>query len=539
MKGGPARKLRCAVYTRKSSEEGLEQGFNSLHAQREACEAYIRSQAGEGWSLVAKGYDDGGFSGGSMARPALAQLLADVEAGLVDVVVVYKVDRLTRSLTDFARIVDVFDKAGVSFVSITQAFNTTTSMGRLTLNVLLSFAQFEREVTGERIRDKIAQSKAKGMWMGGVLPLGYDAGEAHRLVVNEAEADVVRHIFRRYLQLRSVHALVEELDRTGVRSKAWTTRKGRQMGGAPFSRGALYHLLQNRHYRGQIVHGKQAHPGLHAAIVDKDLFDRAQAVLAENRVARRERVTRGAQAALVGLLFDGEGRSYTPTFSQGRGGRAYHYYVVGRGAPGARRLPAEQLEEFITAQLGRLAEGRELSVTAVRDWVSRIEIRPTSVQLFVLPKLLFGNDHAELALADLQARLAPGERALWDEPLHAVRIALPVKLQFRGGRTWVSGAEPSGGRVGKPNPRIAGALRQAHYVLAQHGLSALGKCHAASAKGLSSTYLRRLAKLTFLAPDIQHDLLAGRHPRGLSMKQILEADVPLAWEDQRTWIRRL
>jgi site-specific DNA recombinase len=250
---------RCAIYTRKSSEEGLEQDYNSLHAQREACEAFIRSQTDEGWRLVKTAYDDGGFSGGSMERPGLLQLLADIRAGLVEIVVVYKVDRLTRSLTDFAKMVEVFDATGVSFVAVTQQFNTTTSMGRLTLNVLLSFAQFEREVIGERIRDKIAASKRKGMWMGGVPPLGYRA-EDRKLVIVDREAEIVRAIFRRYAELGSVRLLKQELEARGINSKAWNSASGRIIGGKPFSRGALYLILQNRTYLGEIVHNGQSHP---------------------------------------------------------------------------------------------------------------------------------------------------------------------------------------------------------------------------------------------------------------------------------------
>src|SRR6202048_2802434 len=242
-------KLRCAIYTRKSSEEGLEQHFNSLHAQREACEAFIKSQAGEGWRLVKSAYDDGGLSGGTMERPALQRLLSDINQGLIDVVVVYKVDRLTRSLTDFAKMVEVFDARGVSFVAVTQQFNTTTSMGRLTLNVLLSFAQFEREVTGERIRDKIAASKRKGIWMGGLVPLGYEVRD-RQLVINEAEATTVRHLFTRYTELASVRRLKEELDRNGVRSKIRVSKDGVESGGQAFSRGALYTLLRNPIYVG-------------------------------------------------------------------------------------------------------------------------------------------------------------------------------------------------------------------------------------------------------------------------------------------------
>src|SRR5450759_3899497 len=276
-------RLRCAIYTRKSSEEGLEQEFNSLDAQREACEAYITSQRHEGWSALPALYDDGAYSGGTMERPALQRMLGDIRARKIDVVVVYKVDRLTRSLADFAKIVEVFDAQGVSFVSVTQAFNTTSSMGRLTLNVLLSFAQFEREVTGERIRDKIAASKKKGMWMGGQPALGYDVKD-RKLVVNEQEALTVCHIFRRYVQLRSVHALRDDLADAGIKSKCRMRPDGAEYGGQKFSRGALYLILQNRLYRGEIPHKGNSYPGEHTAIVDKPLWDDVQAVLAANRV---------------------------------------------------------------------------------------------------------------------------------------------------------------------------------------------------------------------------------------------------------------
>lgn len=277
---------RCAIYTRKSSEEGLDQAFNSLDAQREACSAYIRSQAGEGWKEAPAFYDDGGFSGGNMDRPALKRLLAEVAAGRIDVVVVYKVDRLTRSLADFAKIVEVLDRAGASFVSVTQAFNTTTSMGRLTLNVLLSFAQFEREVTGERIRDKIAMSKAKGIWMGGMVPLGYQLAD-RRLSIDPIEAELIRHIFDRYLELRSVHRLRDELELQGVRSKRWTTRGGRELGGQIFNRSGVFHILRSRLYIGEIVHKGVRHPGLHPAIIEQAKFDAVQAALDDQANERR------------------------------------------------------------------------------------------------------------------------------------------------------------------------------------------------------------------------------------------------------------
>ncbi len=294
---------RCAIYTRKSSEEGLEQDFNSLHAQREACEAFIKSQAGEGWRLIKTRYDDGGLSGATMERPALQLLMADVDQGLVDAVVVYKVDRLTRSLTDFARMVESFDAHGVSFVAVTQQFNTTTSMGRLTLNVLLSFAQFEREVTGERIRDKIAASKRKGIWMGGLVPLGYDVRD-RQLVVNETEALTVRKIFNQYLELGSVQLLKEELDRNGVRSKRRVARNGVESGGQSFSRGALYTLLGNPIYVGEIRHKGACHPGPHVPIVDRVTWDKTAQRLREHGSRFSVRASGTMPSPLMGKLFD-------------------------------------------------------------------------------------------------------------------------------------------------------------------------------------------------------------------------------------------
>ena len=289
-------KSRCAIYTRKSTDEGLDQAFNSLDAQREACAAFILSQKHEGWSALPVAYDDGGYSGGTMERPALQRLMADIDAGQVDVVVVYKVDRLTRALSDFAKLVEVFDRHDVSFVSITQQFNTTTSMGRLTLNVLLSFAQFEREVIGERVRDKIAASKKKGMWMGGMPPLGYDVKD-RKLVVNEDEARIVRHIFERYLELKSVRTLQEEIAAAGTRSKQRVRPDGSVYGGQVLGRGALYQMLQNRIYRGEITHKGSAYPGQHPAIIDQALWDRVQATLAENRVERATAHAQSSQAS--------------------------------------------------------------------------------------------------------------------------------------------------------------------------------------------------------------------------------------------------
>src|SRR6202166_852476 len=348
--------VRGAVCTRKSSEEGLEQEFNSLQAQREACEAFIKSQRHEGWVCLPDGYDDGGLSGATMERPALQQLLAEIQAGRVDIVVVYKVDRLTRSLADFAKIVEIFDAKGASFVSITQQFNTTTSMGRLTLNVLLSFAQFEREVTGERIRDKIAASKKKGMWMGGVPPLGYQVRD-RGLVVVDSEAETVRCIFRRYAELGSIRLLQEELDAQGLRSKCWTSASGRLRGGKPFARGALYLMLQNRIYRGEIVHKELSYPGEHTPIIDQELWDTVQAQLAGN-AAQRNAGGRAAQPSLLaGMLFDGDGNRMTPSHAVKKGTR-YRYYasralITKDQADGSAglRIPAGEIEQLVASRV--------------------------------------------------------------------------------------------------------------------------------------------------------------------------------------------
>ena len=351
-----AKKIRCAIYTRKSSDEGLEQAFNSLDAQREACAAFILSQKHEGWTVSPTLYDDGGFSGGTLERPALKRLLADIEAGQIDVIVVYKVDRLTRALSDFAKLVEIFDRRGISFVSITQQFNTTTSMGRLTLNVLLSFAQFEREVIGERVRDKIAASKKKGMWMGGMPPLGYDVKD-RKLVVNDKEARTVVDIYRRYLALKSVHALKDGLAEAGIKSKRRVRPDGTEYGGQKFSRGALYLMLQNRIYRGEITHEGNSFSGEHQAIIEQPLWDEVQTVLAKNRVERATGARAKQPSLLAGFVFDETGERLTPTYSVKKGTR-YRYYVstslltgAGRNRSSGRRIPAGDLEGQVINRL--------------------------------------------------------------------------------------------------------------------------------------------------------------------------------------------
>ncbi len=350
------KKLRCAVYTRKSTDEGLEKEFNSLDAQRDACEAFIASQRAEGWVLVLDHYDDGGVSGGTLERPALQRLLRDIEAGRVDVVVVYKIDRLSRSLMHFAKLVEVFDAHSVTFVSVTQSFNTTTSMGRLTLNILLSFAQFEREVIGERVRDKIAASKARGMWMGGSVPLGYDVRE-RKLVVNEDEAERVRRIFEGFATIGSATRLVPVLRDEGVLTKT----------GRPFDKGALYKLLNNRTFLGEVRHKEKVYPGEHRAIVPRELWDSVHAILRESPRVRANQNRRQTPALLQGLIFGPDGRAMSPTHTRRRG-RLYRYYVSQAVLKGTaddcpvRRLPAAEIEAAVVDQVRALLRQPEVVV---------------------------------------------------------------------------------------------------------------------------------------------------------------------------------
>jgi len=384
----PTPKIRCAVYTRKSSEEGLEMEFNSLDAQREACEAYIASQRPEGWLLVPDRYDDGGISGATLERPALTRLLRDVEAGRIDVVVVYKVDRLSRSLADFARIIDAFEKHGVSFVSVTQQFNTTSSMGRLTLNILLSFAQFEREVIGERIRDKFAASRRKGMWMGGTPPLGYDVHD-RKLVVNEKEAALVRHIFERFARLGSATMLVAELKSQGHRTKTWVTQKGRLREGKPIDKGFLYKLLRNRVYLGEAVHKGESFPGEHDAIIDRTLWDKVHAILAENPKSRANRTRATTPMPLKGLIRCGHcGSAMTPSHTR-RKGKLYRYYLCLKASKNGHRtcpvrsIAAGEAEAAVIGNLRALVRSPELivrtwrSLNAKGEEISEREVRET------------------------------------------------------------------------------------------------------------------------------------------------------------------
>lgn len=525
--------IRCAIYTRKSTEEGLDQAFNSLHAQREACEAYIKSQAAEGWKLIPTVYDDGGFSGGNMERPALKQLLADVDAGRIDTIVVYKIDRLTRALSDFARIVERLDRADASFVSVTQAFNTTTSMGRLTLNVLLSFAQFEREVTGERIRDKIAASKKKGMWMGGVPPIGYGlpTDKATRaLTLDPVEAPRVRRIFELYLELGSVAALEARLEANGWRTRERISAKGVKSGGVAFSRGSLFHTLKNRIYLGEIAHGEGAVAGAHPAIIDPEVFDRVQAQIRANAVTHSDRPLRSSDLPLKGLLRDADGHPMSPSFGYGRGGKVYRYYVsaplqqgranrVDRNA--IRRVKAEAIHELVEGGLRSVFCGGESSLQALIMPLARIDVLEQSVRLTLKSDQLSAGVRSKLQVDP-------------HDPTQML-LDLPVRCQVRGGR--VDLVAPAGGALPqkfRPDPVLIRGLRQAHRLAKGLGWNS-GKAtfDALDAQVPKSAYERNLVRLAFLAPDIQSRILEGLQPPTLSLAQLMSGPIPTCWIEQR------
>jgi DNA invertase Pin-like site-specific DNA recombinase len=524
--------LRCAVYTRKSSDEGLDQAFNSLDAQREACAAYVTSQVHEGWKLSPAQYDDGGYSGGNMQRPALQHLLAEIASGKVDVVMVYKIDRLTRSLADFARMVELFDKHQVSFVSVTQSFNTTSSMGRLTLNVLLSFAQFEREVTGERIRDKIAASKAKGMWMGGVPPLGYNlpTDKSRTITVNKAEAEAVRTIFNQYLELGSVNALEHWLKEEGFRSKKYTSITGNTFGGIPLNRGALYYLLRNPVYVGLIRHKGVSHPGQHPGIVDKALFDKVQSRLDVKR-RRRAKLQQArskvrAMAPLTGRIFDAAGEPMVLATAQGKFGKRYSYYVssslqkgsASQSGGGAaddviRRVSAQALEYQLAPLLARLVPGHRNDPLSLP---SRIELHASAVHL-TLPKS---------AYPGIETRLASDERIENDvnDP-KSFRLIAAVRIRNRRGRTEIRSATT---RTSSKDPVLIGALQRAHSMVD------LDPCHLPVCHRSPETqYGRRLLALAFLAPDLQRAILDGTQPADLTLDHLMAKPLPAEWGAQR------
>lgn len=539
----------CAIYTRKSTEEGLEQAFNSLDAQYEACASYIQSQRHEGWILVKDRYDDGGFSGGTMERPALKRLLADVEAGRVDVIVVYKVDRLTRALSDFARIVDVLDGRGASFVSVTQAFNTTTSMGRLTLNVLLSFAQFEREVTGERIRDKIAASKRKGMWMGGPVPLGY-AVEDRKLIVNEPDAAIVRHIFERYVALGSGQALIEELRSHGYRTKL--RRHGdKTVGGVPFSRGMLFALLSNRIYRGEVVHKGTAHPGEHDAIIEQALWDAVEQTIEANRVERKAGRNIRHPSLLAGIIFDGHGRRMSPSHAVKQGMR-YRYYItrgseLSDGSPSAWRLPAHDVEQAVIAQVRTLlGDKRQLrsllldddaqQVAAMLDCAEKAAAQlgtPYGRKVIITGITKHVRIEADRICITIEtAALVRRLGIETSETSDPIMITAPAQKIRRGTETRL--ILDSGVSI-KRDERLIALLAEARS-LGREVDDNPDRTIADMAKqaGRCRKRMAQLIRLNWLAPDIVHAIVDGRQPAMLTTNMLLDVELPIAWTEQRS-----
>jgi site-specific DNA recombinase len=523
------KKTRCAIYTRKSSEEGLEQDFNSLAAQREACEAYIKSQRAEGWVALPTQYDDGGISGGTLERPALHQLMADIEADLIDHVILYKIDRLTRSLTDFSKLIDRFDKKGVSMVSVSQPFDTSTSMGRLTLNVLLSFAQFEREITGERIRDKIAASKQRGMWMGGCVPLGYDLQE-RKLLVNETEAQVIQHIFARYLELGSVHHLRRELERDGIRSKVRIRKNDQRRGGQPLSRGALYPLLRNRLYIGEVTHKAKSYPGLHKGIVDPTVFDAVQTLLEQQR---RSAGRRGATTSLLaGKLFDGEGCRLSPSHST-KGNKRYRYYVSQAVLYGERgstrsRWPAEALEQFICEAITERLQNPNPWLTAATQIDADEPIKALAEGLpEALTELLEG---ATLTDTECTLRLHQTSFDKWDIPASDLTWTVPLAVQtcHNGRKRIIRPDMPT-----EPNEALINALVDAHrwYKLMLNGQSL---DDIAETSGRDKRHIKRILHLNYLAPDLKQAILEGRQPMDMALQALTKAEpLPLVFADQR------
>src|SRR5882757_5010763 len=546
---------RCAIYTRKSSEEGLEQDFNSLHAQREACEAYIKSQTGEGWHLVKTAYDDGGYSGGSMERPALQSLLDDIRQKQIDVVVVYKVDRLTRSLADFAKMVEVFDAQGVSFVAVTQQFNTTTSMGRLTLNVLLSFAQFEREVTGERIRDKIAASKRKGIWMGGCPSIGYDVRD-RRLVVNQAEAMTVRQIYNRYLEVGSVPKLKKDLDRDGIVSKIRVSRKGIRSGGQSFSRGALYELLSNPIYIGEIRHKRERHPGQHEAILDRNLWEKVQKRLRDRAARPPEPRTKVSPSPLAGKVFDETGE---PLHVQAavKDRRRYRYYVSralvrGSKVEGQRgwRVPGPELERAVAIAARSILDDKAaileaLQVAGIGDadinqvftlvavWRERLlaERERSTALVELVEKVVLTDEGIRLGL-NIHVLRSGQDGAALRKVLQLVRF-VPLKVKRRGVELRLiinGGDEPR-----KPDPALLKAFARARGWFEELSSGRVRSLvEIAHREGLAKRYVTRLTKLAFVSPEFVDAIVGGNVPFETNLQMLMDGRIalPVSWIDQ-------
>ncbi len=561
--------LRCAIYTRKSTEEGLEQEFNSLDAQRESCAAYVMSQAGQGWKEIRTHYDDGGISGGTMERPALQDLLQDIKSGKVDVVVVYKIDRLTRSLIDFAKIVEVFDAHKVSFVSVTQQFNTLSSMGRLTLNVLLSFAQFEREVTAERIRDKIAASKRKGMWMGGAVPMGFIAKDK-KLVIDPVEAEVVKKIFRLYRDVGSVQRVKEHLDQVGNLTKQRVWKDGTASGGKPFTRGHLYWLLSNPVYAGLVSHKGVISDGQHDAIIDRETWDTTQGMLAGSAPFERQalaardapaQIQNGTGSILAGLLYDETGDRLSPSHAVKNGIR-YRYYISQRLMRARRkdasgwRLPAKPLEELVVAELASLlADHRQIQTMIGTDGLTIQELETVTGNAKLLCNRLLdqpgiGTKAIIRSLVDC-ITLEPGKLTLAIDR-KSLTAALGVKFNgsdfsiehhlhevaFALRRRGVEAKLVLGATAAQAtfvDPVLVDAISQGHIWVKQLSTGlAKSAAEIAAGAGTDDGEVTRVLPLAFLAPDIVEMILGGRQPVTLTARYLKRLKpIPTSWFEQR------
>ena len=500
--------LRCAIYTRKSTEHGLELEFNSLHAQRDACEAYIKSQASQGWRALPQHYDDPAYSGGNLDRPALKKLLADIDAGKVDVIVVYKIDRLTRSLADFAKLVEAFDARSISFVAVTQQFNTTTSMGRLTLNILLSFAQFERELSSERVRDKVAASRRKGKWTGGTVPLGYDTKDK-KLVINKVGAETVRTIFQGYLEQKSLSKLIADLDRHGIVTKRRETKVPKYRGGIRFTYGPLAHVLKNRIYVGETGHGGKWFEGEHKAIVDRATFDKVQELLAANvNTDKTKWLSTGA--LLMGKLYDDRGNRMRPSFTSKNGVR-YRFYVNtallgGRKetAGSVRRVSAPAIEGLIeTAIRERIGQDdQSAATTSIFERIERVVLRTTCIEVAA-------NISNNASVTDIKT------------------LEIPWMPNAKPDLTGVELTE-----TGKPDPKLIQSVVRAHAWMRElsNGTHASIESLAKAIK-LNPKVIRQALRLAFLAPATMNSILQGGQPAHLSLKRI-PFTLPLSWERQ-------
>jgi len=547
---------RCAIYTRKSTEEGLEQDFNSLHAQREACEAYIKSQRHEGWKLVRTKFNDGGFSGGTMNRPALQDLLAAIERGEVDVIVVYKVDRLTRALSDFAKIVDLLDSKGVSFVSVTQQFNTTSSMGRLTLNVLLSFAQFEREVTAERIRDKIAASKKKGMWMGGPLPLGYDVND-RKLIINKPEAKTVRTLFKMYIELGTVRSLKEEADKLDIVTKHRVQKNGKQTGGKPFARGNLYQLLSNPLYNGCIPHKGKIYSGLHDAIIDEYTWDTVQSLLAENASNRTATTNTHGPFLLSGKVFDEDGEPLYQSQAHKQGKR-YAYYISKHLMHGANkrnegwRLPTATLEDAVILPLKNylqdqaglmdalyLKEHSPVVLSKLKTQSARVTHQITdgefqekrSILQTIIERVDLSSNTITLTINT--EGLAETLDIACPENTDPISITIPIRLRRRGveAKLIIQGSNAELSNVDTNLCRLVAQAKNWFDQLASGKFATV--LDIAQHENTPASEITRILPLAFLAPSLVEDILNGQQAHGVTVYNLKRlSPLPLNWKSQ-------